>query len=196
MRIFSIKHAGQCRFARTGLGIVTGSEAGIFRRIAAAIRRTMEAIAPSADTLAQAEAGALRGACCGLLMEVARLESPGYDCKRAAVAQALQTILPLQREEAAALIAAAESTGNPYTSYYEPVVLINKGCSSQHKVQFVEQLWRVALADGEIDMYEDQLVRKLAELLYVAHVDLILARRRAQEWAHTKFAAQAKESSR
>jgi len=50
-------------------------------------------------------------------------------------------------------------------------------------VQFIELLWRVAIADGTIDMYEDQLVRKLADLLYVSHADFILAKRRVQNGA-------------
>ena len=63
------------------------------------------------------------------------------------------------------------------------MALLNKNFSPQRKAQFIEYLWRVAMADGKIDMYEDQLVRKLADLLYVAHNDFILARHRVQNAA-------------
>jgi len=45
----------------------------------------------------------------------------------------------------------------------------------------VEMLWRVAFADGRIDRYEEALVRKIAELIYVPHRDFIRARHRVQD---------------
>lgn len=53
--------------------------------------------------------------------------------------------------------------------------------ASERKLRFIEQLWRVAMADGNIDIYEEHLVRELADLLYVPHTDLILAKHRVQE---------------
>jgi len=38
----------------------------------------------------------------------------------------------------------------------------------------------VAYADGGLDQYEDHLVRKLSHLLYVPHVQGMLARQRAR----------------
>lgn len=78
------------------------------------------------------------------------------------------------------LIANAAQPENRLTSYYKPVALINKRCGPSERAQFVERLWRIAMADGGIDMYEEQLVRKLADLLYVAHADFVSARQRAQ----------------
>ena len=37
-------------------------------------------------------------------------------------------------------------------------------------------LWRVAFADGRIDKYEEHLVRKAADLLYVPHRHFIRAK--------------------
>ena len=45
-------------------------------------------------------------------------------------------------------------------------------------MKLVERLWRVALMDGAIDAYEDQLIRRLADLLYVGHTEFILAKHR------------------
>ena len=75
------------------------------------------------------------------------------------------------------------------TSYYRPVTLINKRCGPLEKAILIERFWSIALADGSIDMYEEQLVRKLAGLLYVAHSDFILARRRAERGATAARAA-------
>ena len=43
-----------------------------------------------------------------------------------------------------------------------------------------ERFWQVALADNRLDKHEDHLVRRLAELLYVSHSDLIRIRNRVR----------------
>ena len=176
-------------------------ESGAFTRMWAAFRRAIDAIAPSAETLAQRQALAFRSAYCGLLLEVARLASPHPELKRAAATQAMKEMFPLDDAQLAALTAPGAGTGNGYTSYYEPIALINGQCSASQRVRFVEQLWRVAYADGEIDMYEDQLVRKLSDLLYVAHADFILAKHRvrnpgALNTAADRFSGQGAKAAR
>jgi len=39
----------------------------------------------------------------------------------------------------------------------------------------------VAFADDELDVYEDQFVRKIADLLYVSNTECMLARQRAKQ---------------
>lgn len=147
----------------------------------AKLRAVIDDIAPSAETLAWRETVTLQKACCALLMEVARLDSAGADQKRKVVSQALRERFAIPDEDLAPMIANAGRAENRLTSYYRPVALINKRCAAEQKAQLIEQLWRVAMADGKIDMYEDQLVRKLADLLYVPHTDFILAKHRVQD---------------
>ena len=151
-----------------------------FDRIVAVIRRGIEAIFPSANAVAaQSQSVALRQACCGLLMEVARLGSVDSLPKREAVARTLIEMFGMPSDETAGLMDSAGAEANRYTSYYEPVALINRLWSPSRKARFVEQLWRVAMADGRLDVYEEHLVRKLADLLYVPHTEFILAKHRA-----------------
>jgi len=148
--------------------------------ILAKFRDIIDKVSPSPETRALREAQALQAACCGLLMEVARLESPAAERKRKAVSQAMREEFGIPNEELEPMIANAGRPENRLTSYFRPVDLINKVYAPEQKVKFIERLWRVAMADGDIDVYEDQLVRKLADLLYVAHADFILAKHRVQ----------------
>ena len=50
--------------------------------------------------------------------------------------------------------------------------------SEQEKHRIVEMLWRVALSDAELDKHEDHLVRKISDLLYVSHSDLMRLKHR------------------
>ena len=50
----------------------------------------------------------------------------------------------------------------------------------------MEQLWRVAYADGVIHKYEDAAIRKASELLYVSHSDFIRAKFSAEAASQRK----------
>lgn len=149
-------------------------------RVATAIRRLLDPILPDPVLAAERRALALKRAVAGLLMEMARMNFEVKDERLGMAARLLRRGLDLSEAETEALVAEAAKKSGRYTSYYEPVQAINRGCSAEQKVNLIEQLWRVAYADGEVDMYEEHLVRKIAELLYVPHVDFITAKHRAQ----------------
>jgi uncharacterized tellurite resistance protein B-like protein len=56
--------------------------------------------------------------------------------------------------------------------------LINKEYSLDQKVRLIESLWRIAFIDGVLDMNEEYLVRKIADILHVPHTAFILAKNR------------------
>ena len=57
---------------------------------------------------------------------------------------------------------------------------LHEQLSEAEKLRIVEMLWRVALADKKLDKHEDHLVRRIAELMYVRHSDLIRIRNRVR----------------
>ena len=57
---------------------------------------------------------------------------------------------------------------------------LHEQLSVAEKQRVVEMLWQVALADSRLDKHEDHLVRRIAELLYVPHSDLIRIRNRVR----------------
>ena len=65
------------------------------------------------------------------------------------------------------------------TYYVAGLITINKHYSREQKTELLEQLWRVAFADGKLDKYEEHLVRKLAELLHVPHTRFVATKHRA-----------------
>ena len=95
--------------------------------------------------------------------------------------RALIDLLGVSEAQAMELMVQARTEAVRLTSYFGPVSVINRGFSVPRRVQLVEQLWRVAYADGGLDPYEDHLVRKLSHLLYVPHIELMLARQRVRD---------------
>ena len=152
----------------------------MFESLQSKLHDFVESIAPSPETQMRREMAAIQQACCALLMEVARLDASTAEQKRKLVAQAMREQFSMPDGELAAMIDNAGRPENRLTSYYDPVKVINGRFDLSRKARFIEQLWRVAMMDGDIDMYEDSLVRTLADLLYVSHSDFILAKHRVR----------------
>lgn len=75
-----------------------------------------------------------------------------------------------------AFIDQARSTSNDSTSLYPFTRYINDNCNNIEKYQLVVALWEVALEDGRIDKYEDHLIRKISDLIYLPHNEFIRAK--------------------
>jgi uncharacterized tellurite resistance protein B-like protein len=84
----------------------------------------------------------------------------------------------LDPAEAAALLQAGRSQADQAASLYRFTRPLNQSLDTPEKIALIEMLWQVALEDGRLDKYEDALVHKLADLLYVSPADLMLAKQR------------------
>ena len=86
----------------------------------------------------------------------------------------------LTAEQAISLIELAGQQRKQATDYFQFTSLINKGYSLEQKIRLVESLWKIAFIDGVLDMQEEYLVRKIAGLLHVHHIDFIMAKNRIE----------------
>jgi uncharacterized tellurite resistance protein B-like protein len=84
----------------------------------------------------------------------------------------------LTPEQTDSLIELAEQQRKAATDYFQFTSLINKEYSLEQKVRLIESLWKIAFIDGALDMNEEYLVRKIADLLHVPHIDFIMAKNR------------------
>ncbi len=113
-----------------------------------------------------------------LLVEIARADHAIDDRECAAIKNALAKASSLTSEELDALIKSAFDDANNASSLHEHVSAINEHFSKANKIALIEQMWRVGLADGDIDGYEDYTIRKLCDLLFIRHRDFMQAKHR------------------
>ena len=123
----------------------------------------------------------LRSAVAVLLADAERADLDIGPDESRACHRALIDLLGVSEAQAQELMAQARIEAVRLTSYFGPVSVINRCFSVPRRVQLVEHLWRVAYADRRLDPYEDHLVRKLSHLLYVPHIELMLARQRVRD---------------
>ena len=124
-----------------------------------------------------------RIAAAALWLEMVRADGRVEAAERAAVLQGVLTRFGVSEEQAVALVESAEAAAARATDDFEFTLIINRHFMPQEKELIVEDLWRVALADGEVSAYEEHFVRKIAELIYVSHGAYIAAKSRAAKQA-------------
>jgi uncharacterized tellurite resistance protein B-like protein len=129
---------------------------------------------------AESREHALRLAAAALLFEVARADAQIKDEERIALRAAVHDVFVLGADEADELLALAERESRTAASLYEFTRLVDTGFSPEQKVRLVELLWSIGFADKEKDAHEEHLVRRVADLLHVAHSDFIAAKIKAR----------------
>lgn len=117
-----------------------------------------------------------------LLVEISRADSEIDDAELAMIASAIKSSsASLDREEIESIIVTAKRDAETTISFRDHVRQINSGFTREQKLALIEQMWRVAYADGDLDKYEEYTIRKLSDLLYVEHHEFIRAKLRAAE---------------
>ncbi|MGQ0656799.1 MAG: TerB family tellurite resistance protein [Chromatiales bacterium] len=139
-----------------------------------------EHIAPSSRDSQQDEEHRLRLAVAALLAEVVRMDENIAEDERAQVLKSIAQKFALDAGKAKELLSLAEAEAHEATDLYQFTSQINRAYSPEQKVRLIEHMWRVAYADGTLHKYEDHLIRKVAELIYVPHKEFIAAKLRVQ----------------
>jgi len=115
-----------------------------------------------------------------LLLEVAQADRDYSAEEKARIQQSIASKFSLTDEDIGLLMSLAEEKRHQATDYHQFTSLLNKEFSIEQKIRLIEMMWQVAYADGELDPYEDHFIRKISELLYLRHAELLSARERAK----------------
>lgn len=126
---------------------------------------------------------ALQVATAALLLEMMRQDQDNKGVEAETVVHALRQQFGLDAESLRTLLDLAEQEAREATGYHQFTSLINRTCTAEQKVRIVEYMWQVAYADGHLDAHEAHLMRKIADLLHVAHADYIAAKQRGRDAA-------------
>lgn len=118
-------------------------------------------------------------AAAALLIEIARADFDFGDSEEQAISQVLMGTLDLGADEVAEIVELAHEESREATSLHQFTRLINDSHELEDKKRLMTALWQVAYADGRLDKYEEQLLRRIAELLHLRHPEFIQAKHAA-----------------
>lgn len=112
-----------------------------------------------------------------LLVEAAYLDGEFTDDERATVLTALQRQFELTAEEADELLSEAEGVQDNAIEISRFTRAV-KSMPEDKRIEIVEALWEVVLADGDLHAYEANLLRRVGGLIYVSDRENAEARQR------------------
>lgn len=108
-----------------------------------------------------------------LLLEMQWADHEPHGQELATIRQLLGKTFMLDAAACDELIALAAERRDRAVSLYEFTSQLNEWLNEDEKLQLITMLWRTAYADGVLHKQEEALLRQIADLLYVAHVDFI-----------------------
>jgi uncharacterized tellurite resistance protein B-like protein len=111
-----------------------------------------------------------------LLVEAARADHLVKEAELEELGALLAVRLDIGAEAASALVHRARNAVEKSVSLYEFTQPLHDALTYAQKLEFVRMLWHVVLADRRLDKYEDYLVGKVSELMYVVRGDVIRLR--------------------
>lgn len=120
----------------------------------------------------------LQTATAAMLIEMMQIDNVIQEKEKQLVSKVIRDRFSLSETETEKLLLDAEQQLKDATDYYQFTSLINKGFDQQQKQRIIKSLWEIAYVDGHLDMQEDYMVRKVADLLHVDHGELIKLRNR------------------
>ncbi|WP_336366881.1 tellurite resistance TerB family protein [Marinobacter sp. C2H3] len=114
-----------------------------------------------------------------LMVQLSRIDRDQDERELDTIVRYAVSTLGVPEPDARRILDEALAQADDATSLYEFTGLINDRFDQDAKQVLLENIWRVAFADGRIDKYEEHLIRRMADLLHLNHREYMQARLRA-----------------
>lgn len=119
------------------------------------------------ETEAEAGFGEVEICAAALLVEAAHLDGEFTDDERQTIREALMRHFSITGEEADSLLAEGEQVQADAIEISRFTRAV-KSMEEPRRIEILEALWEVVLADGELHAYEANLLRRVGGLIYVS----------------------------
>ena len=116
-----------------------------------------------------------------LLIEVMVIDGDLDDQEMQAITGTLSNMLDLSEEQIDQLIELSKEEVADATSLYQFTKEINEHFDIEKKLSLMTAMWRVAFADGHLDKYEENIIRRVADLLHIRHSEYIRCKANAKD---------------
>jgi len=116
-----------------------------------------------------------------LLVEMARSDFDESADEHHEIKRLLAGHFELSEVEAADLLKKAAGAMDEAVCLFDFTRALHDSLDYEQKLAVVTLLWQVALSDERLDKYEEYLMRKVGDLLYVSPADIIRIRNQLRE---------------
>lgn len=121
---------------------------------------------------------ALQLALAALMVEVIESDFENAPEEKDALLNIVKQSFELDDDKANELIALAKTEHADATDYFQFTNLINQNYPADKKIKLIENLWKIAFSDNVLHHYEEHVIRRISDLIYVSHSDFIATKNR------------------
>ena len=111
-----------------------------------------------------------------LLIEVAMADHVFDERELISLQQLIKQKFSISDAHISELIALAKEESAESTSLHQFTQLVHQHCSLGEKFELLVSMWELAFADKTLHKYEEYVIRKVADLIYVSHSEFIRAK--------------------
>ncbi|RYY03206.1 MAG: TerB family tellurite resistance protein [Gammaproteobacteria bacterium] len=111
-----------------------------------------------------------------LLIEVAMADHVFDAREMVSLQQHLKQKFDITDMQISELIELAKDETAEATSLHQFTTLVHQHCTPQEKFELLVSMWELAFADSELNKYEEYVIRKVADLIYVSHTEFVRAK--------------------
>ena len=106
-----------------------------------------------------------------LAYEIARSDGEIDDNELEVLMEEIKVISKKVNKDEAEILEIIEKYSKDSVSFYEFVEDINNDYTKDEKLSLLKFMWKIAYADGKLDVDEERLIRRLADLIKIKDMD-------------------------
>lgn len=142
----------------------------MLNKISAFFERHLQPVGGSSTTLSHEQK---QLAVAALLVEVAMADHVFDASEMASLQGHLKQQFSLQDSQIDELIDLAKEESAEASSLHQFTQLVHQHCKESEKFELLVSMWELAFSDQELNKYEEYIIRKVADLIYVPHSEFI-----------------------
>ena len=108
-----------------------------------------------------------------LAYEIARSDGDISDDELFVLMEEIGKIALKVGKEKSEILKIVENYSKDSTSFFEFIEDINKNYEKDNKLSLLEFMWKTAYADGRLDVDEERLIRRVADLIKIKDVEVL-----------------------
>ena len=108
-----------------------------------------------------------------LAYEIARSDGDISDDELSVLMEEIEKIAIKVGKEKSEILKIVEDYSKDSTSFFEFIEDINKNYEKDEKLSLLRFMWKTAYADGRLDVDEERLVRRVANLIKIKDIEVL-----------------------
>ena len=108
-----------------------------------------------------------------LAYEIARSDGAISDDELSVLMEEIEKIAIKVGKEKSEILKIVEDYSKDSTSFFEFIEDINKNYDKDKKLSLLRFMWKTAYADGRLDVDEERLVRRVADLIKIKDIEVL-----------------------